>query len=312
MLYVSTRNNIDSFTAYRTLHEDHAPDGGMFVPMRFPAFSQLDLDRFLTATFGDTVASVLNLFFPADLTGWDIDSCIGRHPFKLVNKSHKLIIAELWHNHELIYDYLEERIYKKLCLGEVIHRHPTASAKIAIRIAVLCGVWGEIMTTESSPVDIAVMTGDDSAFIAAWYAKRMGLPIGKIICSCQDNGLLWDLVRRGEVNISTSQNEIPAYLERLIFDVFGLNETKNFLNASGARRSLQANDRLGELSNAVFASVIGENRTDSLTSSIFRSCGYVADRSVALSFGGLQNYRAQSGCSNLTVLLSQNSVSQRS
>ena len=32
MLYVSTRNTRETYTAYRVLHETYAPDGGHFAP----------------------------------------------------------------------------------------------------------------------------------------------------------------------------------------------------------------------------------------------------------------------------------------
>lgn len=309
MLYVSTRNHIDSFTAYRTLHEDCAPDGGMFVPMRFPKFSQAELDQLKKSSFGDTVAYILNLFFSADLSGWDIDSCAGRRPFRLVNMSHKLIIAELWHNHESDYAYLETGIYKKLCVGESFDRVPTPWAKIAIRIAVLWGIWGEITALETAPVDIAVTTGDFSVPISVWYAKKMGLPIGRIICACQDNGMLWDLVHRGEMNTAASADAFPVCVEQLIYDTLGLNETQRFLNACQKRRSFRLDEtQLTKLSTSLYASVIGSQRIDSLISSIFRSCGYIADPAMAVSFGGLQNYRAQTGLSQKTVLLGEQSA----
>ena len=93
MLYVSTRNHVDSFTAYRVLHEDHAPDGGMFVPMRFPAFLPEELCQLKTSSFGEIVSIVLNKFFSANLSAWDVEICAGRHPFKLVPMNHKMLIC---------------------------------------------------------------------------------------------------------------------------------------------------------------------------------------------------------------------------
>ena len=311
MLYVSTRNHIDSFTAYRTLHEDRAPDGGMFVPIRFPKLSAEEIDGFKNGSFGETVAFVLNLFFSTDLIGWDIDSCVGRYPYKLIPMSHKLIVSELWHNHEADYNYLERQIYKKLTPDGFWGQKTTCWAKIAIRIAVICAIWGEIMAQETSAVDVALMMDDISAPMSVWYAKKMGLPIGRIICAGQDNGLFWDLVHRGEINASAQSNSVPGCAELLIYDVFGLEETKRFVNACDCNRSFRIDEsEMSELSEALFVSVIGTQRIESLISSIYRSCGYAADDSVALGFGGLQNYRAQTGCSNKTVLFGLKSASR--
>ena len=40
MLYITTRNNYDAFTAYRTLGEGRGPDGGLFVPFQMPHFDR--------------------------------------------------------------------------------------------------------------------------------------------------------------------------------------------------------------------------------------------------------------------------------
>ena len=39
MLYVTTRNNRDAYTARRALTENRGPDGGFFVPFREPVFT---------------------------------------------------------------------------------------------------------------------------------------------------------------------------------------------------------------------------------------------------------------------------------
>ena len=46
MLYISTRNNTDTYTAHRALHEEYAPDGGFYVPFYLPTFSSDALNYF--------------------------------------------------------------------------------------------------------------------------------------------------------------------------------------------------------------------------------------------------------------------------
>ena len=78
MLYLSTRSKADSFTAYRVLHSDAAPDGGMFLPMQLPVQNDADLAAFAQMNFGEAAAAVLNLFFGTKLSGWDVDFAVGR------------------------------------------------------------------------------------------------------------------------------------------------------------------------------------------------------------------------------------------
>ena len=45
MLYVTTRNNRDAYTAQRVLRENRGPDGGLYVPFREPVFSREEIDE---------------------------------------------------------------------------------------------------------------------------------------------------------------------------------------------------------------------------------------------------------------------------
>ena len=56
MLYLSTRNKADSFTAHRVLHSAAAPDGGMFMPMQLPVQTDAVLAEFEQMSFGEAVA----------------------------------------------------------------------------------------------------------------------------------------------------------------------------------------------------------------------------------------------------------------
>ena len=77
MLYLTTRDKFDTYTVYRTLHEDTAPNGGLFFPFRLPAVS---LETLKGKTFCECVADVLNLFFSAGLTGKEVEFSVGRYP----------------------------------------------------------------------------------------------------------------------------------------------------------------------------------------------------------------------------------------
>ena len=88
MLYLSTRSKTDSFTAYRVLHSDCAPDGGMFMPMQIPVQDDVALASFERMNFGEAIASILNLFFGSQLSGWDIDFAVqGRCPINECRRS---------------------------------------------------------------------------------------------------------------------------------------------------------------------------------------------------------------------------------
>ena len=50
-------------------------------------------------------------------------------------------------------------------------------------------------------INIAVPTGNFGDILAADYAKKAGLPVGKLICCSNDNNVLSDFIRTGEYKI---------------------------------------------------------------------------------------------------------------
>lgn len=315
MLYVSTRNRTEVYTAHRALHENYAPDGGMFVPFRLVSYEQDDLIKLKEKSFGETVANILNLFFAVRLSSWDVESCIGRNPVRLVSVGRRTVVGEVWHNPKTDYTYIEENLYSRMSASS---RPATDWVKIAIRIAILFSMYGELSKAGVYAFDIALTAGDFSLPMAAWYARKMGLPIGVIVCASYENGNLWDLIHRGELNTGAAiaKTALPRLdtnyangLERLLFGTLGVCEVARYLQTleSGSIYHLQDTAELPKLNNKLYACVVGARRVDSVISSVYQTNDYIMEPLAALSYGGLQDYRAKTGENRMTLLLAENS-----
>lgn len=312
MLYAATRSKIDSYTSYRVLHEEYASDGGFFVPMRLPQYDTAEIEKIADGSFGDTVAAILNVFFSAGLTGWDVDCCIGKMAVAVSSMSHRVLLAELWHNSKGDYSDMSEKLYVKIC-GDTSGKAVSEWAKIAIRIAFLFGIYGQLKTLGYQSFDLSVTSGDFSVPMAAWYARKMGLPINMIVCACNENSAPWDFLHRGELNtgaavISTSTQEldhaIPACLERLIFEVLGFEETKKYVECLHRKGVYHIRpDMIAQLNRGMYVSVVGKDRVEPVIRSVYRTNHCVLDPYTAVAYGGLQDYRSKTGESNPTVLL---------
>ena len=314
MLYVSTRNKTDSFTAFRALMEDHTPDGGLFVPFRLPVYDENALNELKKGTFSDNVAQLLNLFFSAGLTGWDVEFCAGRYPAKVHTMPHRMWMAELWHNLDSAYTALEKSLYKKLSGAD---RVPSNWAKIAIRVAVLFGLYPELSAAEGESFDIAVAVGDFTAPMAAWYARKMGLPVGMIICGCNKNGAAWDLLHRGEYNTAAPirATQLPELdvsasegLERLVYETFGTDKSCVYRDICAQKGAyLLLGEDLNAFNKGLFVSVVSDQRAMETVNSLWRTNAYVADPYTALICAALQDYRAKTGESRMTLVLAERS-----
>ncbi len=320
MLYATTRSQNDVYTAHKAIHLDAAPDGGLFVPFKLPHWDHEELKTLASQSFGATVAQVLNSFFSCGLTGWDVEFTIGKSPVKLHSIHHRVTISECWHNEKWNLQHLIQILSDKI-RKEAVGETPTGWMEIAVSIAVLFGVFGECLQKDESllesPVDLAVTTGSFTMPMAAWYAKQMGLPIYNIVCGCNANGGVWDLLHKGEMAtggtaVKTAAPEadvtVPRNLERLVYGTLGVQENLRYLSCCAAG-SLYAPERevFEDLRRGVFAAVISDQRIASLIPSVYRTTGYIFGPYGVLAYGSLMDYRAKTGESRQAILITDRS-----
>ena len=85
-------------------------------------------------------------------------------------------------------------------------------------------------------VNFCVPTGNFGDILAADYAKKAGLPVGRLICASNENNVLADFIKTGVYDISgrafyktispSMDILISSNLERLLFDLCGWDGTK--------------------------------------------------------------------------------------
>ena len=308
MLYVTTRDDRDAYTSHKAVCENVGPDGGRYVPFSMPTFTQDEIAVWQDKLFSQGVAEILNLFFPSRLSGWDVDFYIGRNIVHLQQMNHRIVIAELWRNLEGNYDYIEKCLAKAI-FGDV---PPVIShwMKVAVRIAILFGIYGEMrrngVIQQNEIFDVSVLSGDFTEPMVIYYAKKLGLPVGCIICTCTDNSSVWDFLQRGTFSPIGATKDLQLGLEQLILDIFDVSKVDQFMRCCQNGLSFSLDEEQLPLFNAsFFSTVAGDNRATSTINSLFRTNRYVADPRTALCFGGLQDYRARTGESKLTLLLSE-------
>ena len=316
MLYITTRDKTNAFTAPRTLSMDRGPEGGLFVPFRMPELEPCRIEQLAEKSFGQAVADVLNLFFSAGLTGWDVDFAVGRAPVRLIAMNHRIWMAEQWRNQAWDFSWLVEHLTLRLTGTS---QTTTDWGRTAVRIAALFGIFAELQRNgaldSGHPIDVAVASGDFSAPMAVWYARRMGLPIGMIICSCNENGAPWDLLNHGQIHtdaiaVDTGLREadysVPPALERLIFSVLGYEQTQRYCEACRQGRLYSVpRDKVELLRDRLFGAVVSRNRLEDVIRNVYRTNAYILDPYTAIAYGGLQDYRARTGESGNALILSE-------
>ncbi|MBG9988199.1 threonine synthase [Aerococcaceae bacterium DSM 111176] len=143
-------------------------------------------------------------------------------------------------------------------------------------------------------VDFVVPTGNFGNILAAYYAKEIGLPVGKLICASNDNTVLYDFFETGEYNakrdfiltISPSMDIlISSNFERLLYHMLGddtakLTELMTSLKETGAY-SVDAS------THAKFADFLAQFATEEETmeeiKAVYDSANYVIDPHTAVA-----------------------------
>ena len=297
MLYVSTRNINDSYTAHRALHEAMAPDGGMYVPFHIPAITAEEWTCIKSQGASAAVATMLNLFFGLRLCAADVEPILGNAPFCVKTLNQNLIFAELWHTPEGNSDYYVNGLYRLMTERS---DEPQGWARVAIQIALLFAIYGE-NHSDLRQFDMAIPVTDFADLIAILYAKGMGLPVNSIVCACDEDGIVWDLVNKKE--FSTVRN--PAYTESLLFKYFGENGVNYYLDACVQKAVFSLEEAfLENVIDDLYPAVVSRSRIDTVISSMFRSNGYRIDSDSAVAYGGLQDYRACTGVNKQTLIIS--------
>lgn len=318
MLYVTTRNHRDAYTAQRVLGEDRGPDGGLFLPFRMPAFSREDLEKLWALPFTARIAQVLNHLFGTSITQWDVDFCVGRHPVRLVRLPQKILLAQCWHNREGDLSYLVRVLASRLRSdGKPI---PSDWTEVAVRIALMLSILGEVGEyvdiAQGQTVDISLLSGEFCGPVSAWYTRNWGAPIGNIVCCCNENNQIWELFHRGQlhtdsVTIDTATPlgdvAVPSGLERLVFAAGGTSEVERYLESIRQGQIYAPNEAIRDtLSRGMAVSVVGKQRMEATLRSVY-TCGTLLSPYDGLCHAGLLDHRTKTGSQAWTLIFSERS-----
>lgn len=319
MLYTTTRNSSDFFTAQRVLTQKRGPDGGLYIPFRIPVFSPQEILELGQKSFNSCLADSLNLLFGTRLTSYDIDFLLGRHSVRLQQLGQKLIMAECWHNTDWMFLRMAKDLSELVLLDKKQKPECSGWAATGVRICILIGIFGELirckMAGPDKPVDISVVSGDFSWPMAAWYVRSMGLPVGNIICCSNENEQLWNFICHGKlctdgIAIKTIVPEgdvvVPEWLECLISAYGGPEEVDRYVSALHTGRTYYVDDVfLHRMRKGIYVTVTSERRILTTIPNVYATHKYQLTPAAALAYSGLQDYRARTGEMRTALVISE-------
>lgn len=169
--------------------------------------------------------------------------------------------------------------------------------------------------TEGEIINVVVPTGNFGNILAAYYAKQMGVPIGKLICASNENKVLFDFFETGtydknrEFMLTSSPSMdilISSNLERLVYQLTGQDAEKNkaFMTSLKENGVYTITDDMRAALSDFAAGYATENEVAKAISDLYDKTGYVLDTHTAVASSVYKAYKEQTGDTSKTVIAS--------
>jgi len=156
------------------------------------------------------------------------------------------------------------------------------------------------------PMNVVVPTGNFGNILASYYAKQMGIPIGKFVCASNKNKVLFDFFETGkydrnrEFYVTTSPSMdilISSNLERMIYRIAG-NDAKQcakFMAALTKDGEYVITDAMKAELSEFFGAFGSEEETAVKIKEVYDKEGYVMDTHTAVAAVAYDKYKAATG-----------------
>jgi len=164
-------------------------------------------------------------------------------------------------------------------------------------------------------VNFSVPTGNFGDILAGFLAKRLGLPVGMLLCASNANNVLTDFIRTGTYDrrrplLKTTSPSmdilVSSNLERLLYmlsedtglvaELMGRLKDQGFYKVPGSL--------LECIQSQFWAGCSDDDRAAQVMAAVYRDLGYLCDPHTAAGFAAAQDYREATGDDRPMVVLS--------
>ena len=189
--------------------------------------------------------------------------------------------------------------------------------QIAYYVSAYCDMVAAGTIAQGDKINVCVPTGNFGNILAAYIAKKMGLPVNKFICASNRNNVLTDFFKKGgEYNrnrdffTTTSPSMdilISSNLERLLFFASDFNdklvaELMGKLNTEGSYKV--AEDVFAKIEAEFDAGCCDDSQAADTINKLWKDENYLCDTHTAVAVRVYEDYRARTGDETPTVIAS--------
>lgn len=218
--------------------------------------------------------------------------------------------------------FTDEKVIKELSEHDTVLSSANSInwGRLVPQIVYYFSAYADLVACEcikpGSKVNFVVPTGNFGNILAGYYAKKMGLPVNKLICASNSNNILTDFINTGVYDanreffttMSPSMDIlISSNLERLLFELTNRDSEK----VSAMMKKL-ADDRRYEIDETMqkamrkdfWGGYVDDKTCSAKIRSTLDDIGYLADPHTAVAMSVYDNYKKETGDDTPAVILS--------
>jgi threonine synthase len=188
--------------------------------------------------------------------------------------------------------------------------------QVVYYVSAYCDVVNDGGIKMGDKINFCVPTGNFGNILAGYYAKRMGVPVNRLVCASNSNDVLTEFIHTGRYNrnreffttISPSMDIlVSSNLERLLFEMSGKNEDeiRGYMAKLNTVGEYTVSDKIKTALDSEFAAgCCSEDETKATIGKTFSENGYLLDTHTAVAYHVLNEYRRTSGDDTVSVVVS--------
>jgi threonine synthase len=164
-------------------------------------------------------------------------------------------------------------------------------------------------------INVVVPTGNFGNILAAYYAKKMGLPLNKLICASNENNILYDFLTTGiynkkrDLKLTSSPSMdilISSNLERLLYEISNHDDEliMQLMNKLETQGKYEITEAMKENLSDFYGDFASEVEVFDSISSVYKSSGYLIDTHTAVAQTVYNKYKQNTGDLTKTIIVS--------
>ena len=146
-----------------------------------------------------------------------------------------------------------------------------------------------------APMDVCVPTGNFGNILGAYYAKLIGVPIGRLLCASNENNVLTDFIATGTYDISgrnfvTTPSPsmdilISSNLERLLYHLAGPKAVRGWMGELAANRTFTVDrETFAAVRELLVADWVSNDESLATIARVYKEHGYLMDPHTAVAW----------------------------